>query len=128
MNNDLAKLVRRARKAKGLTQEEFAEAISKSLGYVGQLETGKVDRPFPETLRSISAVLGLSLDQLAVATGQLDRPDVDVEPDRMLLLLDAMPTAEARLAAYRQLPAGVRRGIRKLMRDLLLEEAERLEE
>lgn len=124
----LAALVRQSRKRLGMTQDDFAEAIGKSLGYIGQLESGRIARPQPETLRAIGRALNISLDQLAVATGQLDRPDPSTDPTRVVLLLDAMPSAEARLAAYRAMPPEVKRGIRKLLRDLLTEEARRLEE
>ena len=38
----LAEVIRRARNRKGLTQEQLAEQLGVSRGYIGQLETGLV--------------------------------------------------------------------------------------
>lgn len=125
----LADFVRDARNRRGMTQEQLAEAINKSFGYVGQLETGKIDRPKADTLRALASALRVPLEDLLVATGQLDAQSADgADPAALILQLDALPTREARLAAFRQLPLEVRRSIRRLMSDLFSEAAELLVE
>jgi transcriptional regulator with XRE-family HTH domain len=67
MTDDFKKLVgkriREARKAKGLTQEELAEAIDKTVETVSNIERG-VKLPGLATLENIRKVLGVKLSQL----------------------------------------------------------------
>ncbi len=125
--HSLADFVRRARDARGLTQEELAEAIGKSYGYVGQLETGKIGRPKAATLRSLAAALRVPLEDLVVATGQLEESR---EEDAAITLqrIAALPTPQERVAAWRELPEPLRAAILVLMRDVFQVAAQRLEE
>jgi transcriptional regulator with XRE-family HTH domain len=124
---ELADLVRDARKRRGLTQEQLAEAIDRSYSWVGMLETGKVDRLKPRVLRRISEVLQVPREDFLRATGELDEP-AEEDLATLLLRLDALPTPEERRAAFRELPVPVRRAIRRLMRDLFDEASEQLQE
>ena len=67
MKNDFKKLVgirvREARKAKGLTQEELAAAIDKTVETVSNIERG-VKLPGLSTLEDIRKVLDIKLSNL----------------------------------------------------------------
>ena len=52
--------LRRLREAAGLTQEELAERAGLTRDAIGALERGLRRRPYPHTLRALSAALGLS--------------------------------------------------------------------
>lgn len=122
----LSDVVRDARTARRMTQEDLAEAIGLSYGYVGQLETGKVARPRATTLRKLAAALQVPLDDLVVATGQLDAYRVDAEAQ--IVRIAALPTVQERLNAWRGLSPELRGAILKLSQDLLRLGADRLEE
>ena len=72
----LADLVRQARMSKGITQRQLSRALDKSQGYVGHLESGRI-RPNVETLKSLSAALGLLYGQLAVEAGYISREEFE---------------------------------------------------
>ncbi len=127
VRSKLAELVRARRKELGLSQERVAELMGMAPNYISMLEINRVDRPGNETLRALADVLDMSVEPLLVATGQLDPVPTD-DPAALLLHLDSLPTAEARLEAFRNLPPQMRRAIRRLMRDLFAEAAEQLEE
>lgn len=122
----LADLVREAREAKGMTQEQLDEAASMSPGYTAQLEIGRVGRPRPTTIRKLAMALGLSLEDFGVATGQLDKPREDVIA--ALEEIDRLPTEQHRLAKFQSLPLQVRRSIRRIAADLLFRASEELME
>jgi transcriptional regulator with XRE-family HTH domain len=126
--NKLAELVRNARRRVGLTQEELAEAIDKSFGYVGQLETGKIGRPKPDTLRALSEALHVPLEALAIATDQLDDDNGEADLGVLLERLAAIPDVDARLQAWQMLPTPVRRSLVVLMQDVLHVAMRQLEE
>lgn len=119
MNTALADLVRRARSQAGLTQEELAEAINRSTGYIGILETGKVDRPKAETLRSLASALGVPLNDLVATTGQIDVADDENLAD-VLQRITALPSHQERLAAYDALPETVRQSFLRAAQDYLV--------
>ena len=72
----LADLVKKARLSKGVTQRQLSRALDKSQGYVGHLESGRI-RPNVETLKSLSASLGLLYGQLAVEAGYITREEFE---------------------------------------------------
>jgi transcriptional regulator with XRE-family HTH domain len=127
MGKTIADFVRDARAARGMTQEELADRLGMTPGYVGILETGKVGRPRVQTLRKLAAALDVPLQDLVATTGQIDAPPSD---DIAILLhrIAGLRTPDDRRAAFRQLPESVRKSIRILMRDLFAEVAEMLEE
>jgi predicted ATPase/DNA-binding XRE family transcriptional regulator len=55
-----AELLRRHRRAAGLTQEELAERAGLTANGVGSLERGARTRPYPHTVRALADALGLS--------------------------------------------------------------------
>jgi len=122
----LGKVVQRARKARGLKQEQLAEAVGKSVSWVGMLETGKVDRLKNEPLRAIASALQIPVEDLLVAMGQLEEPSDD--PSVVLQRIAGMPTAEERLAAVDQLPEPVFQALAVLTADLIAAKSEQLEE
>jgi transcriptional regulator with XRE-family HTH domain len=61
----LAQVIKRARESKGWSQEELAERLGVSKGWVGQVETGRIDRPRPQYLALLEQHLGVSRDELA---------------------------------------------------------------
>jgi transcriptional regulator with XRE-family HTH domain len=65
----LGELVRRARIAAGLTQEELAERAGLHHNVISQLETGVIRRPMPDTIRPVLDALGLPLVEAAIALG-----------------------------------------------------------
>ena len=72
----MANLVRRARLAKNLNQLQLSQALGKSEGYVGHLESGKF-RPTVETLKDLASVLGLLYGQIAVEAGYITQEEFD---------------------------------------------------
>ena len=62
-NKTIGKIIKYYRQQKGLTQEEFAEAIGVSPGYVSRLERG-IKRASLDTLIEISITLEVTLDSL----------------------------------------------------------------
>ena len=76
----LAAMVRRSRRSKGLTQRQLSRALSKSEGYVGHLESGRI-RPNVETLKALATVLGLLYGELAVAAAYITRRELESPMD-----------------------------------------------
>lgn len=61
----LAGRLKELRKAAGLSQQELATRCGFSWSMVASLEQGKARNPTLETLRALSRVLGVTLDDLA---------------------------------------------------------------
>ena len=85
----LADRVREARAARGMTQRQLSRALGMSEGYVGHLESGRI-RPNVETLRSLSAVLGLLYGRLAMDAGLItqDQFDSPIDDKRLARLTE----------------------------------------
>ena len=67
MASDLGKLLRRARKKKGMGLRELARTVKKSPALITRLENeDQVPSISPETLRAIAEVLELPVDQVLV--------------------------------------------------------------
>lgn len=73
---ELATLVSLARQSKGMSQRQLSRTLNKSPGYMGHLERGDI-RPTVDTLKDISASLGILYNELAVAAGYLSRDEVE---------------------------------------------------
>lgn len=105
----LGQIVKAARQAKGLTQAELGKLAGMATSSVGMLESGRVDRPFPETLRKLSKALGLTMEELVAATGQLEPPSVtpdDISQERIeaeVHRIAAIPGTQAKMDALMQL-------------------------
>lgn len=115
---ELAQLIKQAREARGLTQAQVDEQISMSIGYTGMVESGRITRPRPETLRKLEQVLGIPREDLLVATGQLDTPSDDAAV--VLQRIAALPDREQRIEAWTALPEAMRAAVVVLMQDLLI--------
>lgn len=123
----LSEVVRDARHALDMTQNELEDAIGKKYGYIGTVETDKIGRPKPATLRRLSEALKIPLDELVRSTGQLDAvPKEDAAA--AIQRIAALPVREDRLAAWKQLPAPMRAAVLILMRDVFETAADQLEE
>lgn len=59
----IGKRIKQARKAKGLTQEQLAELLDVSVGYVSQIERG-ITKPNLEMLSAVCDQLSCALDAL----------------------------------------------------------------
>lgn len=69
--NDVAQLVREARKAMGLTQRELAELADVSYQALMTLEAGDPRRGYPKLLDRLADTLGLDRDELYLKSGRL---------------------------------------------------------
>lgn len=122
----LAEVVKNARKRRRLTQEALADAVGKSVSWVGMLETEKLDRPKNTELHSLSRALQVPVEDLLVAMGQLEEPAED--PALLLQRIAALPTAEERLGAVEALPEPVFRALAILSNDLVAAKSQQLAE
>ena len=86
----LAALVRSTRAARRLTQRQLSQALGRSEGYVGHLESGRF-RPTVETLKSLATALGLLYGELAVRAGYISQEEFE------------NPIDEARLARLNEI-------------------------
>lgn len=118
----LADVVRNARNARQWSQERLALEAELSNGWVGQVETGKIEKPEAANLRKLAAALGLSYATLALAVYDAVDEDVGVK----LQEIAGLPTIQARRAAFEALPAPVKRSLAVLMRDLFAGATEQL--
>lgn len=104
--NSLAELIQNRRNAKGWTQDDLAEAMGVSRGYIGQIETGLIRRPRPRFRDLFEKTLGISREEWLRATdGLASSPPADVmaEIRRIAQIRDL----EDQVAELRQLPPEV---------------------
>lgn len=120
----LAQLVKQTREARNLTQAQVDESVGMSIGYTGMVESGRITRPRPDTLRKLEQVLGIPREDMLVATGELDTPSEDAAV--VLQRIAALPDREQRLEAWALLPETVRSAVVVLMQDVLLAGAQHL--
>lgn len=66
---ELASTIRNRRQDMGMSQEELADKIDKTTGFVGQLERGE-SQPSLETFQALVRCLGI--DATALLTGQVN--------------------------------------------------------
>lgn len=93
---ELAQLVKAARKRKGWTQKDLADAAGIYSGTVSNFELGKTE-PQPHHLRAMLQALDLegeAGDAVASATRSEFSPDVKTFLDVMGLFLEALPESE----------------------------------
>ena len=71
--NDLGQYLKAARIAQGLSLRDVEEATGKDVSnaYLSQLETGKVRKPSPHVLYSLSHALAVSYELLMELTGYI---------------------------------------------------------
>jgi transcriptional regulator with XRE-family HTH domain len=125
----IGELVRQARKRKSMTQTELADRTGLAPGSIGMLESGKVDRPYPDTLKKLSQALDLSMSELVAATGQLDAPGVDdytqerVEAEAHRIA--AIPGTQAKMDALMRLSPALFELVEALVHEVLSESVRR---
>ena len=56
--------LRKAREAKGITQEELERLSGISQSMISSLETGRIPNPTIATVRSLSSALGIAFEEL----------------------------------------------------------------
>ena len=83
-NKTIGKIIKYYRQQKGLTQEEFAEAIGVSPGYVSRLERG-IKRASLDTLIEISITLEVTLDSLV---GVKSKKEIENDKETTEFLLE----------------------------------------
>jgi transcriptional regulator with XRE-family HTH domain len=71
-----AKLIRDARKAREMTQEQVIEGSGVSKTTLIRWESGRAERPDPEQVRMLCRFLGIDPRQAAVALGYLTAEDL----------------------------------------------------
>jgi non-specific serine/threonine protein kinase len=103
-------LLRRARRAAGLTQEELAERAGLSVRAVSDLERGVKRGPRAASLRLLVDALGLAPDARAALAAAAARPAAAPAPPphNLPLQLTSFVGRERELAAVRRLLAGAR--------------------
>lgn len=72
---ELANIIRNRRQDMGMSQEELADKIDKTTGFVGQLERGE-SQPSLETFRALVCCLGIDANALFYNQSER-RADVD---------------------------------------------------
>lgn len=104
--------LRRLREAAGLTQEELAERAGLTRDAIGALERGLRRRPYPRTVRTLSAVLGLSDEECEAFQASVPRRGAPSPASRVIspASLPARPTPligrESEAAELRRLLTG----------------------
>lgn len=96
-----AKLIQQAREAKGWTQNELAEEMGVSRGYIGQLETGLIKRPRAKYIDLLVEHLGLSKQEILRAQGQLG-PDTSMDLLTEVRRIARIPDLDDRVAELEQ--------------------------
>jgi len=117
--------LRKRRGNAGLSQEKLAEKLGISREAVSQIERGDIKRPSNEILEKIEDTLGLSrllAYQLIGSIADVNQSD----PSLLLQQIAALPSREARLQAWKELPDSLRQAITILMQDVLGEAASQL--
>lgn len=109
-----------------MTQEELAEAMGRSPGWVGTVERGGVERPKTPTMEALAAALKVPLIDLYIESGQIPA-SVRASAISALERIETMQTRAERKRAYRALPEPAQRAVLLLMQDIFLDVAERQE-
>ena len=97
MANQLGARLREHREATGLSVRKAAEMLGLSIGYLSQLETGKITWPNADVRRRIASWLGVSHLEVILLTGELT-PD-EITTAGMQGVTEADPN-DARPALY----------------------------
>ncbi len=79
------------RETAGLTQEELASRAGLTRKAISMLERGERRRPYPHTVRSLAAALGLSEDERATLLATVLRQDGESLTTRVALLESTLP-------------------------------------
>jgi len=93
----IGRSIRVAREARGMTQEQFAEAIGRHIDSVSLIERGRT-LPALDTLIGISNVVGVGLDALVRPFDQVDDDETKVVLTELQFRLESLPQEKAKLA------------------------------
>jgi len=89
-----AALIRHARAEAGVSQEELAEGTGISRSQLIRWESGRIERPDPESVRAVCAALEIDPREAAVALGYLTHEEAFTPatplPPRMLEVLELL--------------------------------------
>lgn len=107
MKNRMAEVIRRKRLQKGLTQEQLAELINTTPGFVGQVERAEA-YPSTPVLAKIIEVLGIDantlffeIDETSVVAREISIRVQRLDPDKQAFVLDMISLVE-RLSKEKQ--------------------------
>jgi transcriptional regulator with XRE-family HTH domain len=103
--NELGAVLADLRKAKGFSLREVEEATGKAVSnaYLSQLENGKIKKPSPNVLHSLSEVYAVPYEALMEKAGYLLPSEDGGEPRRRLAAFaidDLTPEEEEELLKY----------------------------
>ena len=106
MKNRIAAAIKSKRQQKGLTQENLAELIGKSPGYIGQVERGET-YPSALTLAKILEVLGIDANTLffdmegnALVSHEISIRAARLSPEKQAFLLEIISLLNHSFKAY----------------------------
>lgn len=100
MKNRMAEVIRKKRLQKGMTQEQLAELINTTPGFVGQVERAEA---YPSTLvlAKIIEVLGIDantlffeIDETSVVAREISIRAQRLDPDKQAFVLDMISLVE----------------------------------
>jgi transcriptional regulator with XRE-family HTH domain len=114
----LAELIKSARDAREWTQDDLAEAMGVSRGYIGQLETGLIKRPRAKYMGLLERHLKLSREEILRATGELG-PSVSTDVLAEIRRIARIPDHDDRMAELYLLPPEVIEVIESLAVDFV---------
>jgi transcriptional regulator with XRE-family HTH domain len=106
-------LIQAARKAKGWSQEELAEQMGVSRGYIGQVEAGILRQPSNERLAEFERLLGVKPSEMFRALGYPD-PDLPANAMSELVRIAALPDENDQIEQLRELPPPIQKAIETL--------------
>lgn len=100
MKNRIAKVIRQKRLQKGMTQEQLAELIDKSAGFIGQIERAET-YPSSPVLTKIIKVLGIDantlffdIDESSVVAREISIRVQRLSPEKQNYILDIISLME----------------------------------
>ncbi|MDR3589286.1 MAG: helix-turn-helix transcriptional regulator [Negativicutes bacterium] len=86
--------LRQLRESKGLTQEQLAEKLKKSRGYIGDLENGRRQYPTTKTVKQFADFFKVDNDYFFTENAYLLQdltPHLSIEDREFLMKIDASP-------------------------------------
>lgn len=112
--------VRHVRQQHRLTIDAVADAIGVSYRTLSKIERGVTQRPNDAILRGLEQVLGIACAHALEVLGALPAPDASARVESLDRLV-ALPTLDARLQGWRQLPPALKRSLIQLVHEVLAE-------
>ncbi len=80
----IGKIIKKLRKEKGFTQEQFAEKINLSTNYLSKVERG-MNTPNVETFLKMAEILDFTLEDFGI--NQKNKESIDTEKEELLKLI-----------------------------------------